>query len=159
MQVSLLQHWSATFARFAPDMTVYVHAAAAANDDAAAAAADVIITTPSMLLQERSSSLRQRKYWRLVIDEAHLVANPKTLIYQTLAALRSAHVWCVTGTPVQNSCGDVRALLRLCKVPWAQMPRKESVCAAAGCYGGGGGGGVGGGGGGGGGGDAHAQKR
>ena len=113
-------------------MRVHVHTSATANDDAAAAAADVIITTPSMLLQPKSASLRNQKLWRLVIDEAHLVSNPKTMIYQTLFALRCTHVWAITGTPLQNASGDVRALLQMCRVPWALMKRKESLTAAAG---------------------------
>lgn len=135
-QVSLLQHWKATFARFAPDMCVHIHHSNGTNDhDTAADDADVIITTSGMLLQDRSASLRQRKLWRVIIDEAHLVSNPKTAVFQALAALRCTHVWCITGTPIQNSCGDLRALLRMCGVAWAQLPRKEALgaAAAAGC--------------------------
>jgi superfamily II DNA or RNA helicase len=131
-QVSLLQHWKATFARFAPDMSVHIHHSNGTNDAATAAAdADVIITTSGMLLQDRSAPLRQRKLWRVIIDEAHLVSNPKTAVFQALAALRCTHVWCITGTPIQNSCGDLRALMRMCGVPWAQLPRKEALGAAA----------------------------
>jgi SNF2 family DNA or RNA helicase len=132
LQVSLLSHWQATLVRFAPDMIVHVHASCSASDDAALSSADVIVTTPSMLLQPRSSSLIARKFWRLVVDEAHLVANPKTLIYQTLFSLKCVHFWGISGTPLQNKSGDVRALLQLCRVPWALLPRKESLKAAAG---------------------------
>ena len=66
------------------------------------------------------------------MDEAHLVANPKTLIYQTLFSLKCVHFWGISGTPLQNKSGDVRALLQLCRVPWALLPRKESLKAAAG---------------------------
>ncbi len=134
-QVSLLSHWKATFARFAADMSVHIHHATVTRDDAAAANADVIITTSGMLLQDRSASLRERTLWRLIIDEAHLVSNPKTAVFQALAALRCRHVWCITGTPIQNSSSDLRALLRMCGVAWAQLPRKEALgaAAAAGC--------------------------
>ena len=133
-QVSLLPHWQSTFARFAPDMTIHMHTSAS-TDDAAAAAADVVITTPSMLLQPRSSHLRARKYWRLVVDEAHLVSNPRTAIHQALCGVQCVHVWCVTGTPLQNASGDMRALLQLCGVDWARLPMKEAMAAAAGARG------------------------
>jgi SNF2 family DNA or RNA helicase len=134
MQVSLLQHWRETFKRFAPDMTIHVHSSGATdNSTAAAVAADVVIITASMMLQQRCAFLRERKYWRIIIDEAHLLANPSTLIYQTLSSLCSAHVWCVTGTPLQKCNGDdLRAMLRLCGVRWAMLSRKESNDVATG---------------------------
>ena len=108
-------------------MTLYIHSSAAADDSAAAASADVIITTACMMLQQRSACLRERKYWRLVIDEAHLLANPNTQIYKALSSLHCAHVWCCTGTPLQKcNGGDMRALLRLCGVEWAMLPKNES---------------------------------
>ncbi len=132
LQVSLLQHWRDTFTRFAPDMTVHIHASGA-SENSPSAAADVVITTASMLLQPRSTFLRQCAYWRLIVDEAHLVSNPNTQIYKALSSLRSAHVWCVTGTPLQkNDSDDMRALLQLCGVGWAMLPKKDSAKAAKG---------------------------
>jgi SWI/SNF-related matrix-associated actin-dependent regulator of chromatin subfamily A3 len=113
-------------------MSVHLHQGAA--DAAEACTADVVITTPNMLLQQSSASLRNRDYWRLVIDEAHLISNPKTMIFQALISLRCQHTWCVTGTPLQNSSGDIRSLLQLCRVPWALLPLKESLSAAAGQF-------------------------
>ena len=71
------------------------------------------------------------------MDEAHLVSNPRTAIHQALCEVQCVHVWCVTGTPLQNASGDVRALLQLCGVEWAKMPMKEAMAAAAGDGGGG----------------------
>ncbi len=49
---------------------------------------------------------------RVVVDEAHLIKNPRTRTHRSLAALRSHARWALTATPVQNCRADLLALAR-----------------------------------------------
>lgn len=51
-----------------------------------------------------------RSWGRIVLDEAHVIRNPTTLVHKTLLRLQAAHRWAVTGTPVQNRERDLQAL-------------------------------------------------
>ena len=52
--------------------------------------------------------LRQRTFWRLVIDEAQSVQSRSTsasLLAKMCASIRARHRWCVTGTPLSPERG------------------------------------------------------
>lgn len=50
------------------------------------------------------------KFRRLVLDEAHVSRNPKTLIYRAIIELNAERRWCVTGTPLINGTLDLHSL-------------------------------------------------
>ena len=54
---------------------------------------------------------------RVIFDEAHHMRTRKTRVHQSAAALRADHKWLLTGTPIQNSLSDVRALCHLLGLP------------------------------------------
>uniref|UniRef100_J3M312 Helicase ATP-binding domain-containing protein n=2 Tax=Oryza brachyantha TaxID=4533 RepID=J3M312_ORYBR len=54
-------------------------------------------------------------FWDYVIlDEGHIVKNPKTQRAQSLFQIPSAHRIVVTGTPIQNNLKDLWALFYFC---------------------------------------------
>ena len=67
------------------------------------------------------SPLLSFEWERVILDEAHCVRNPQTAVSRACCSLISHRRWCVTGTPVQNSLGDVYGLLKFLRhEPWCE---------------------------------------
>ncbi|OUM53319.1 hypothetical protein BVG19_g2593 [[Candida] boidinii] len=81
---------------------------------------DVIITTYSTVLSEstklKGSLLYQTYWWRIILDEAHMIKNPFAKSSIACRNLFTTRRWCVTGTPIQNNLGELQALLLFLKV-------------------------------------------
>ena len=70
----------------------------------------------------RQSVLLQIAFDRVILDEAHVIRNPKSGVSQSVCRLRAVRRWAVTGTPVQNKELDMYALLRFLRVsPFDQL--------------------------------------
>ncbi|KAI1416817.1 SNF2 family N-terminal domain-containing protein [Hypoxylon sp. FL1857] len=104
-----------------------------ARDDGAAAlrSVDVVLTTYETLRAElpdegtimrrgkrsrRAGLLHNVDWHRVVLDEAHIVRNRSTQLFQAVNTLKSKHRWCLTGTPIQNSLEDLGSLVEFLKV-------------------------------------------
>ena len=54
------------------------------------------------------SPLLQWGFWRLVLDEAQLVANTNSVAAATTSQLWRRHAWVVTGTPITSRIDELR---------------------------------------------------
>jgi SNF2 family DNA or RNA helicase len=61
----------------------------------------------------RRFSLVNRKWNRVVLDEAHKIANAKGTLYSTIQKIDYETIWCVTATPIVNTLNDMKALFQL----------------------------------------------
>ena len=52
------------------------------------------------------------EWYRVILDEAHRIRIETGLCHRSALAIRSQRRWCVTGTPYNNACGDLRALAK-----------------------------------------------
>jgi SWI/SNF-related matrix-associated actin-dependent regulator of chromatin subfamily A3 len=80
----------------------------------------IVFTTYATVAAEfcrGNSSLSQRHWFRIVLDEAHDIRNRSTKQFQAVSSLSAEHRWCLTGTPIQNSLDDLGALTTFLKVP------------------------------------------
>ncbi|OWZ23931.1 Transcription termination factor 2 [Phytophthora megakarya] len=59
-----------------------------------------------------TSKLHQLQWFRVILDESHLIANSGCARARAAFALGSRRRWCVTGTPIQNRTSDLAALLQ-----------------------------------------------
>jgi len=108
--LTLLTNWQREFARFAPDLKVYVHHGdgrhVASGFLRAAAEADVVITGYSLLVRDYDA-LSEVKWRALVLDEAQAIKNPDTKVASAVRALLPPKRIALTGTPVENSVSDL----------------------------------------------------
>ncbi|KAI9905358.1 hypothetical protein PsorP6_014379 [Peronosclerospora sorghi] len=69
----------------------------------------LILTTYSILRAD-IQSLASVSYAYVVLDEAHLIRNPTTAVFQAVRKLRASHRIALSGTPLQNNVTDLWAL-------------------------------------------------
>ncbi|XP_030837529.1 uncharacterized protein LOC100893394 isoform X2 [Strongylocentrotus purpuratus] len=77
---------------------------------------DVVITTYGTLAAEfkakqEKGTLQKIEWLRIVLDEAHIIRNRRTLQAQAAIALKAQCKWALTGTPIQNSIKDLWTLV------------------------------------------------
>ena len=109
---SLLANWAAELERFAPGLKARIVHPSAMTAEAAkrftpaeAAELDLAITSYGTLLRMKALS---ETTWRLVIlDEAQAIKNPGAKQTRAAKALRARARIALTGTPVENSLGDL----------------------------------------------------
>ena len=63
--------------------------------------------------KEINSPLIDLSWGRVIYDEAHHMRNSKTGSFIGASKLKAKFKWFVTGTPIQNSVGDIYSLMRL----------------------------------------------
>jgi superfamily II DNA or RNA helicase len=109
---SLLGNWAAEIERFAPELAARIlHPSVLPADEAASLTPDalqhldLVMTSYGTLLRMPVLSAVQ---WRLVIlDEAQAIKNPQAKQTRAAKALRAQGRIALTGTPVENSLGDL----------------------------------------------------
>ena len=81
--------------------------------------ADIVITTYHTLYADSSRNknpLRNIEWYRLVLDEAHIIRRLSTVLYRTVAELKARSRWCLTGTPIQNRLEDIGSLFAFIRI-------------------------------------------
>ncbi len=110
---SLVENWRRETARFAPELRVFVHHGSGRLASADAAAGyDLIITSYGTLARDRDR-FGDIDLACLIADEAQHIKNRRTQNAQALRSLRAQSRFLLTGTPVENSLDDLRALFDL----------------------------------------------
>jgi DNA repair protein RAD16 len=68
-------------------------------------------------------------WFRIVLDEAHMIKDRSTSTAKAVFNLESVHKWCLTGTPLQNRVGELYSLVRFLRLdPHAYYYCKGKDC-------------------------------
>ena len=72
----------------------------------------MVVTSYHAVLPKRTgtNALLQKKWGRLILDEAHLIKSAKSKIAINCRMLQAGIKWCLTGTPITNRKKDFLAL-------------------------------------------------
>lgn len=107
---SLVENWRREAARFAPGLKVFVHRGDRRLGGAADLAGwDLVITSYGTLARDREI-WSSAEFACVVGDEAQHIKNRRSQNAQALRSLRAGSRFLLTGTPVENSLDDLRAL-------------------------------------------------
>ncbi|RAL66145.1 hypothetical protein DID88_005817 [Monilinia fructigena] len=86
---------------------------------------DVVITTYGSVASECNNRnkkkdgkypLEEMNWFRIVLDEAHMIREQSTLQFKAICRLSAQRRWACTGTPVQNRLEDLGALMSFLRV-------------------------------------------
>ncbi|KAJ5218766.1 DNA repair protein rad5 [Penicillium cinerascens] len=96
-------------------------------------APNVIVTSYGVVLSEfrqltQSSVMANHNglfsvdFFRIILDEAHLIKNRRSKSARACYELKAQHRWVLTGTPIVNRLEDLFSLVRFLKVePWSNF--------------------------------------
>jgi SNF2 family DNA or RNA helicase len=108
---SLVENWRREAARFAPGLRVLVHHGGSRPTCAGDfGGSDLVITSYGTLSRDREL-LAGIEFCCVIGDEAQHVKNRRSQNARALRLLRAGSRFLLTGTPVENSLDDLRALL------------------------------------------------
>ncbi|KAF8945286.1 hypothetical protein BGZ47_002958 [Haplosporangium gracile] len=129
--LSTVQNWEEQFEVHVKKdaLQVYVyHGGQRVSDPAYLAKHDVVITTYNLLGTEYSKECKSKEsessasknpsvlqhidWFRVVLDEAHIIKEVNTVQSKAACALVAERRWCLTGTPIQNKLDDLFALVK-----------------------------------------------
>ena len=67
-------------------------------------------------LKSESDDFSGWTWFRIILDEAHIIRNPATQVFQLIHRLHAQRRWCLTGTPIQNSLRDLFSIVKFLRI-------------------------------------------
>jgi DNA repair protein RAD16 len=87
------------------------------------------VTALQSKTKKQDSILHSISWFRVILDEAHLIKDRSTSTAHAAFALVSLNKWCLTGTPLQNRVGELYSLVRFLRCdPHAYYFCKTKLC-------------------------------
>lgn len=113
--LSVLENWRKELESFAPSLTVLCYKGdkerrAEIQREKTVQDFHVLLTTYELCLKD-ASFLKGWRWKVLVVDEAHRLKNPNSLLHKTLTQFSVGFRLLLTGTPIQNNLQELYSLL------------------------------------------------
>ena len=102
---NLISQWKLQFTKFAPFINVIIHHSKSYLSNTHFNTQKPIVCLTSFYYSS-SFRIHSHKWDRLVVDEAHMIRNPKSKRFKSIYNIYSKIRWAITGTPIQNSFKD-----------------------------------------------------
>ena len=109
---TVLSHWENKLREYASALTPVVYHGADRNLPAALSGCDVLLTSYGILFRD-IHRLRQVDFTLAVFDEIQHIKNPRTKAYDAARQINAPVKLGLTGTPIENSLADLKALMDL----------------------------------------------
>ena len=113
---SVVGVWAEQAAKFTPGLRVRCVGETAVRRGTTivqeAQASDIVVTSYTLARLE-ADQWREVRLCGVVIDEAQAVKNPRTATYRALRSMDTPWCLAVSGTPIENSLGDLWSILSL----------------------------------------------
>jgi hypothetical protein len=111
---SVVRNWQKEAARFTPDLPVMIHHGGGRRKGERfreEAERHALVISSYALLHRDAEALGSVGWAGVILDEAQNVKNPETKQARAARALRAGYRFALTGTPVENSVGDLWSLM------------------------------------------------
>ena len=109
---SVVPNWQAEARRFAPALRVLILTGPRrAGHYAHIQHADLVLTSYA-ILQRDGEKLKEQDFHYAILDEAQHIKNPSAKVSQAACQLQADHRLCLSGTPIENSLGEIWSLMR-----------------------------------------------
>ncbi|WP_316737794.1 DEAD/DEAH box helicase [Pedobacter aquatilis] len=107
MPTSLIYNWLTEAKKFTPKLKILAHTGTSRNKDVANFANyDIIITTYGITRVD-AEDLKNFYFNYIILDESQNIKNPSSKSFKSVRSLKSRHKLILSGTPVENSVGDL----------------------------------------------------
>ncbi|MDR3606531.1 MAG: DEAD/DEAH box helicase [Oligoflexia bacterium] len=119
---SLVFNWIDEAKKFAPTLKVVRYSGTGRQKFAQEIGkADLVVTTYGTLRTD-IEKLRDQEFDVAIIDEAQFIKNPKSQAAIACKQLRATHRLALTGTPIENSIGDLLSILEFTNPGLLEFP-------------------------------------
>lgn len=107
MPTSLIYNWLTEAKKFTPKLKILAHTGTNRNKDVANFANyDIVITTYGVTRVD-VEELKNFYFNYIILDESQNIKNPSSKSFKAVRSLKSKHKLILSGTPVENSVGDL----------------------------------------------------
>lgn len=107
MPTSLIYNWLTEAKKFTPKLKILAHTGTNRNKDVANFANyDIVITTYGVTRVD-VDELKDFYFNYIILDESQNIKNPSSKSFKAVRSLKSRHRLILSGTPVENSVGDL----------------------------------------------------
>ncbi|NDV61384.1 DEAD/DEAH box helicase [Puniceicoccales bacterium CK1056] len=123
---SLLGNWQRELSVWAPGLSVYLHHGPSRRSelDEDAIPEDLCLTSYSTLRNDRDQ-FQKCSFSLAIADEAQHVKNRRSHAARSLRSIAASSRFILTGTPIENSIEDLRALFDFCLPGYLKRPPSD----------------------------------